>query len=115
MATQKSELLELSRMGITPVHNSGRGSVKGDGMLRADPDDKDSAVFTVDVKEYLKSYGLSKANWLKIQSDAKANGSTQPMLKVVLGEPDDPDRVRTVVISEKMFMEMWEVYKEHVR
>lgn len=115
MATQKSELRELARMGVTPVHNSGRGTVKGDGILYVDEEDKNSSFFTVDVKEYKSSYGVSQKTWLKIQSDAKANGSTEPMLKVVLGEEDDPDRVRTVVISEKVFMQMWEVFKESVR
>lgn len=113
MADAKSELYELGRLGATPVRNSGRGFWKGDGLLLFNDDDADSKFFTVDVKEYRASFGLSKTVWTKIQTDAKFN-KTNPMLKVVIGdEKDEKSRVRMVVISEEVFLDMWESYKEN--
>ena len=108
MADKESELYELDRIGATPVKNSGRGFYKGDGMLRTDPEDKETNFFTVDVKEYAESYPLSLKNWAKICTDAKFN-RTQPMLKVTLGT-DEKTRQRMIVISEEMFNMLWEAY-----
>ena len=71
-----SERGEISRLkGAKATKNSGRGRVqKGDAFY-----DK----FTVDVKEYGKSYSLSRDNWAKICMDAMKN-KTDPMLLVVL-------------------------------
>jgi hypothetical protein len=103
VATQKSELEELRRIGAAPQRNSGRGKfAKGDGVL---------GPFCVDVKEYSKSFGLSWAVWSKIEKDARTSGNLEPALKVVLGEPGGP-RMRMVVISEDMFLQMYEAWKE---
>lgn len=111
MADAKSELYEIERLGATPVRNSGRGFHKGDAILRTDEDDPETGFFTVDVKEYNASYGVSIKTWTKLQTDAKAN-QTEPMFKIVLGQ-DEPTRLRIVAMSEKVFLEMWEVYKQH--
>lgn len=110
MATAKSELLEINKLGATPVHNSGRGLVKGDGILYVDPENKESGYFTVDVKEYPKSYGVSLTTWRKIQTDAHKN-KTEPMLKIVLGSEEENNRIRVIAIPEHVFKDMWEVYK----
>ena len=108
MADAKSERLELFRIGAQPVKNSGRGRVKGDGILYVNDEDTDSAFFTVDVKEYVKSYGVSLSTWRKIETDAKKN-LTEPMLKIVLGENQE---VRAVCMSERAFMHIWSVYQQ---
>ena len=101
MASKKSELNEIKRFGGTPQKNSGRGPVaKGDGLL--DP-------FLVDVKEYAKSYSVSISNWAKICSDAIKAGGHQPAINIVLGETN---RVRLWVVSEEMFLEMRQAWKE---
>lgn len=111
MADAKSELYEIERLGATPVRNSGRGFHKGDAILRTDEDDPETGYFTVDVKEYATSFGVSINTWTKIQTDAKAN-QTEPMLKICLGDDEDT-RIRVVAISEKVFLDMWEVYVKH--
>lgn len=107
MADANSERVELFRIGAQPVKNSGRGRVKGDGILYVDDEDQDSAFFTVDIKEFAKSYGVSLNTWRKIQTDAYKN-MTEPMLKIVLGD----EKIRTVCISEETFMMLWEAYKK---
>jgi hypothetical protein len=42
--------------------------------------------------------------------DAKIN-RTDPMLQITLGE-SDPGRLRLIVITEDMFLELLKVYKE---
>lgn len=102
MATKESELSEIKRFGGTPQKNSGRGAVKkGDGILEP---------FLVDVKEYAKSYAISISNWAKISSDAIKAGSFQPALNVVLGEAGK--KVRVWVVSEEMFLEMLDAWRE---
>lgn len=109
MPDDKSEKYELSRIGAAPTKNSGRGKFhKGDGILSGDSGE---SVFTVDVKEYNKSYALSLASLAKISTDAKQN-QTQPMLQIVLG--DEEPRVRWVAMTEAMFLELWEAYKKTV-
>lgn len=101
MADAKSEAAEIKRFGGKAQKNSGRGPVaKGDATL---------GPFIVDVKEYKKSYSVSIENWAKISSDAVRMGRMQPALNVVLG---DTNRVRLWVVSERMFMEMLEAWKE---
>lgn len=107
MPDDKSEQYELSRIGAIPTKNSGRGAFsKGDGILEID----DEPVFTVDVKEYEKSYPMSLANLAKVSTDARKN-QTQPLLQLVIGK-DEP-RQRWIAITENMFIELWEVYKEN--
>ena len=101
MATKQSELDEIKRFGGTPQKNSGRGAVKkGDAILNP---------FLVDVKEYAKSYSVSISNWAKICSDAVKAGRFQPAINIVLG---DTNRVRVWVVSEAMFLEMLEAWRE---
>lgn len=107
MPSSKTEKTELLSIGATPTRNSGRGKTdKGDGILSTDAGQR---VYTVDVKEYGKSYPFSYTNLLKIQTDAHTN-KTQPLLHLVIG-PEEP-RLRWVAVTETMFMEMWEAYKE---
>lgn len=99
MADKKSELAEIARFGGTPQKNSGRGAVKkGDATL---------GPFLVDVKEYKKSYSVSVENWAKVSSDAVRAGRYQPALAIVLD-----GKVRIWAISERMFLEMYEAWKE---
>lgn len=107
MPDSKSELYELSRIGAVPTKNSGRGKFdKGDGLLLGDSGEP---VFTSDVKEYSKSYALSEQNLIKITTDARKN-LTQPLIQLVIGEVEP--RQRWIVITEKMFIELWEEYKK---
>lgn len=101
MADAKSELVELRRIGAVPQKNSGRGKHdKGDGVI----DD----TWIVDVKEFAESFGLSRSVWAKVCTDAHRAGGLEPLLKVVLGE--GTNRVRLVVMSETMFLDMKEAY-----
>lgn len=101
MADARSELYELKRLGAVPQKNSGRGKHdKGDGIL--------DNTWMVDVKEYAKSFGLSMGVWAKTCTDAFRAGSKEPLLKIVLGEENK--KVRLVVISETMFIDMKTVY-----
>lgn len=72
-----SERGEISRLkGAKATKNSGRGRIqKGDSFWGR---------FTVDVKEFTKSYSLTRDNWAKICMDALNNKGTDPMLLVVL-------------------------------
>jgi hypothetical protein len=99
MADNKSELAEIKRFGGKPQKNSGRGwRKKGDATL---------GPFLVDVKEFGKTFGLSRSVWAKISTDAIRNERKQPALNVVLG-----DTLRLWVVEEKMFMEMLEAWEE---
>lgn len=102
MADKKSEEYELKRVGATPVKNSGRGLRKGDGTLEP---------FLIDVKEYNKSFAVSRDNWAKLSSDAVQNGRRQPMFLLALGE-EGKDPVRIWCISERMGLEMLEAWRE---
>lgn len=100
MADAKSELAEIKRIGAVPQKNSGRGKHdKGDAIL--------DNLFMVDIKEYGQSFGLSKSVWAKTCTDAHRAGGLEPLLNVVLG---DTQKVRLVVISQQMFMDMKEAY-----
>lgn len=87
-----SERGEIRRDGSKAVKNSGRGMQKGDSRL---------GPFTIDYKEYPKGYTISEGAWAKICTDAWRNGSTEPLLKLILGE--GMDKTRLVVMSESMF------------
>jgi hypothetical protein len=101
LADAKSEAREIKRFGGKAQKNSGRGAVaKGDATL---------GPFLVDVKEYEKSYAISLDNWAKICSDAVRAGRMQPALNIVLGKEN---RVRIWAVSDRMFMEMLNAWKE---
>jgi hypothetical protein len=103
MATQKTELAEIKKSGGKPQPNSGRGShAKADGILEP---------FCFDVKEYEKSYSLNVNSWAKICTDAFKSGRRVPALKIVLGALGGK-RVRLWVISDDMFQEMLEAWRE---
>ena len=89
-------------MGAAPVKNSGRGLQKGDGTW---------GEFLVDVKEYSKSFSISRAVWAKISTDAVKNGNRQPLLALVLGEPGVPP-LRVFVVGESMFHDMKQAWEE---
>lgn len=85
-----SEKSEAKRDGARLTKNSGRGQIqKGDAFLD---------IFTVDYKEYAKSFSISKTVWAKICSDARRNGHTEPALKIILG--DDVSKIRLWVVAE---------------
>lgn len=107
MADAKSELAEIKKFGGKPQPNSGRGKhKKGDAIINK---------FVVDVKEYSKSFGLSKIVWGKICSDAVKQGK-RPALNVVLGD-NDGRKVRMWVISDSdmhEYLEFLEARDEEV-
>lgn len=83
-----SEKSEAKRDGSKLTKNSGRGQFqKGDAFLD---------IFTVDYKEYDKSFSVSKAVWAKICTDAYKNGQTEPALKIILGSGNNKTRVWVV-------------------
>lgn len=98
-----SEHSELKRTGAKPMKNSGRGQYqKGDGLL--------DGLMTVDVKEYSETFSLSRNVWSKICMDAMRNSQSIPSLKIVLGSGNE--KTRLMVISEDVFAEMWDAWKE---
>jgi hypothetical protein len=101
LATDKTEKQEIKRFGGVAQKNSGRGKHgKGDATL---------GPFTVDVKEFSKTFGLSRAVWSKVSADAAKNGN-EPSLMVALGEGQGT--LRLWVIQEDMFIEMYEAWEE---
>lgn len=97
---------EIKRDGGRPQKNSGRGKIqKGDAIL--DP-------FCYDIKEYGKSFSLSKDVWAKVSEDAykssKGNDRYEPALKVVLGEGNH--KIRLWVIEDEMFKQMLDAWEE---
>lgn len=85
-----SEASEVKRDGAKAQKNSGRGQYqKGDARLD---------IFTVDYKEFSKSFSLSRDVWAKVCTDAIRNGRTEPALKVVLG--DGNQKIRLWVVAE---------------
>lgn len=94
-----SEKQELKRIGASPQKNSGRGKYqKADGKLEP---------FLVDVKEFTKSFSLSRDVWAKICSDSIRSGG-EPALMVALGS--GKETVRLWVIGDSMFNEMREAW-----
>lgn len=97
MASKQTELNELKRMGAKAHKNSGRGMVKGDGSLEH---------YVVDVKEYSKSFSISKDVWAKICMDTiKVDNSKEPVLCIVLGEQQ---KTRLAIISWDEFEQLQE-------
>lgn len=85
-----SEASEVKRDKATAQKNSGRGQYqKGDARLD---------IFTVDYKEFSKTFSLSRSVWAKVCTDAMRNGRTEPALKVILGEGNQ--KIRLWVVAE---------------
>jgi hypothetical protein len=85
-----SEASEAKRDGARLQKNSGRGQYqKGDARVD---------IFTVDYKEYSKSFGLSRDVWAKVCTDAMRNQQSEPALKVILGEGNT--KIRLWVVAE---------------
>ena len=83
-----SEASEAKRDGARLQKNSGRGQYqKGDARLD---------IFTVDYKEYKQSFGLSRAVWAKVCTDAMRNSQSEPALKIILGEGNEKTRLWVV-------------------
>lgn len=80
-----SEAGEAKRDKSRLTKNSGRGHYqKGDAILD---------IFTVDYKEYEKSFGVSQDVWAKICTDAIRNNHSEPALKVILGSGNSKTRL----------------------
>ena len=93
---------EIKRDGGKAQKNSGRGKIqKGDAVLEP---------FCYDVKEYSKSFSLSKDVWAKTCDDAFRSGRREPALKIVLGEGNY--KTRLWVIEDEMFKQMREAWEE---
>lgn len=102
MATKKTELNELRRMGAKAHKNSGRGMVKADGNLPR---------YVVDVKEYSSSFSISRDVWAKICMDAiKVDNSKEPVLCIVLGTQT---KTRLAIISWDEFEELNEIRERY--
>lgn len=85
-----SEASESKRDGSRLTKNSGRGQYqKGDAFLD---------IFTVDYKEYEKTFGLSRDVWAKVCSDAFRNAQSEPALKIILGTGNE--KIRLWVVAE---------------
>lgn len=99
VATIHTERAELKRIGAKVHKNSGRGQfVKADG---------NTELFIIDVKESIKTFGISVEVWSKICTDAiKTDKTKSPMLYLVLGE--EPRRVRLAVIEYEILEELME-------
>lgn len=96
-----SERSEIARDGMRAQKNSGRGQIqKGDATLGA---------FLVDIKEYSKSFSVSKTVWAKLCTDAWRSGKMIPAFKLVLG---DKDPIRLWVIEDDVFHEMRKAWEE---
>ena len=101
-----SEAAEIKRDGAVAQANSGRGvHAKGDAVLEP---------FLIDYKEYTESFSVSRKVWAKLSTDAFKSGRRQPALKLVLGDTDqdNKDKIRLWVVSDIMFHEMLEAWKE---
>lgn len=102
MANAKTERAEIIRDGGKPQKNSGRGQIqKGDAKLEP---------FIYDVKEYSKSFDISRSVWVKTTSDA-IKGGMEPALKLVIGDEGEV-KIRLWVISDDMFHQMLEAWSE---
>lgn len=73
-----TEKQELKKIGAKAHKNSGRGAVKADGSLDW---------YIVDVKEYSKSFSVSKDIWAKICTDTlRVDPNKSPVIMLVLGD-----------------------------
>lgn len=95
-----SEASEVRRLGAKAQPNSGRGKhKKSDAIL---------GPFVYDIKEYAKSFSVSRDVWAKVCSDTiTVDMHMQPALQLVLGDPP----IRLWVIEEGMFLEMLEAWE----
>lgn len=93
-----SERSELKRIGATPHKNSGRGMKKADGSLDN---------YVVDVKEYSKSFSVTRDVWAKIVTDTlKVDPNKSPVIMLVLG---DTHKTRLAIIEWNDFEELREI------
>jgi len=93
---------EIKRDGGKAQKNSGRGRIeKADAILEP---------FCYDIKEYEKSFSLSRNVWQKICDDAYRSGRREPALKIILGAVNR--KIRLWVIEDKMYHEMREAWLE---
>jgi hypothetical protein len=101
MADSRSEKIEIKKMGGKAQKNSGRSlHEKGDAIL---------GPFIVDVKEYEKSFSLSRNVWGKISTDASKHRK-EPALMVCLGIAENTTRLW--VVGNDMFHDMFLAYQE---
>lgn len=86
------------------LKNSGRGRIqKGDATMNG---------LVIDIKEYSKSYSISRDNWRKICNDAfTTDPDATPALMLVLGEGSS--KVRLAVVEWSLLEEMWELWCEY--
>lgn len=93
---------EIKRDGGKAQKNSGRGQIqKGDAILEP---------FCYDIKEYEKTFGVSKDVWAKVCTDAFRSGRREPALKIVIGTANS--KVRLWVVEDGMFQQMREAWVE---
>lgn len=93
-----SEASEVKRDGAKATKNSGRGQYqKGDALLD---------IFTVDYKEYEKSFSVNQSNWAKICGDAIRNNRSEPLLKIILGSGNN--KTRLAIVS-------WDIIEDYIR
>lgn len=93
-----TEAGEVKRDGAKATTNSGRGHYqKADAILD---------IFTVDYKEYEKSFSINRNVWSKICNDAMRNGRMEPLLKVILGS--GASRTRLGVVG-------WGIIEDYIR
>ena len=86
------------------MKNSGRGIWKGDGVW---------GPFLVDVKEYAKSFSVSRKVWAKLSTDSIQNHMKQPMLFLSLGDPEGKEQpVEVMVVGRQMGIEMKEAWEK---
>lgn len=96
-----SERSELKRIGARPHKNSGRGIIKADGSLDR---------YIVDVKEYSKSFSVTKDVWAKIVTDTlRVDPNKSPVLMIVLG---DKVKTRLAIIEWSEFEYLREMSKD---
>lgn len=99
-----TEAKQIKRDGAKAQRNSGRGILeKGDATL---------GPFLLDYKEYDESFGVSRSNWAKLQSDAFRAQQRQPAFRLVLGSKETDTKLRLWVIGDSMFKEMLEAWEE---
>jgi hypothetical protein len=95
-----TEKIEVKRDKSKPQRNSGRSkTMKGDAVM---------GEILYDIKEYAKSFSVTRDVWAKICTDAYTAGSKIPALKIVLGEKDN--KIRLWVIEDSVFKDMLEAW-----
>ena len=99
VGNNKSERIILEGIGAKVHKNSGRGQIwKGDGS---------NEHYVIDVKEYSKSFSISKDMWAKICTDTiRVDPMKEPVLMLVLG---DTQKTRLAVIAWSEFEALQEL------